>query len=393
MFERILAETLHRGSRSVLLLGPRQVGKSTLLQSLQPDLTINLASPTAFRDYATHPERLEWELRAAGPQVQTVFLDEVQRVPELLNLVQVLIDEQPRRFRFLLSGSSARKLKRGRANLLPGRIHVHYLHPLLACELGPAFDIERVLAQGTLPGIYAETDPGARQMDLRSYADTYLREEIQAEALVRNIGGYGRLLELLAAASGRVLNLNVLCRDAGLAYETARRYVEVLEDTLLAFRVPAWTASDRSSLIRHPKIFLFDLGVRNALLRRPLDRPLDDERGFLLEHLVAFELHRRLGSALPRAALYFYRTRYGAEVDFVLEVDGEIWAIEVKSGRRVDRSDLRGLISFQSNKVPVKRRLVVFLGPRRQEVDDVEIVPLDDFLAELPPASIRGELK
>ena len=167
-------------------------------------------------------------------------------------------------------------------------------------------------------------DPALREADLRSYADTYLREEVQAEALVRNIGGYGRLLELLAATSGRVLNLNALCRDAGLSYETARRYIEVLEDTLLAFRVPAWTASERSSLIRHPKIFLFDLGVRNALLRRPLDRPFDDERGFLLEHLVAFELHRRLGSALPRAALFFYRTRHGAEVDFILEVDREL---------------------------------------------------------------------
>ena len=176
MFERIPAGTLCGGSRSILLLGPRQVGKSTLLQSLRPDLTVNLASPLTFREYATHPERLEQELRAAGPEVRTVFLDEVQRVPELLDVVQVLVDEQPRRFRFLLSGSSTRKLRRGRANLLPGRIHVHYLHLLLVDELGSAFDIDRVLVHfGTLPGIYAEEDPSLREADLRSYADTYLR--------------------------------------------------------------------------------------------------------------------------------------------------------------------------------------------------------------------------
>ncbi|MGA7306005.1 MAG: AAA family ATPase, partial [Rhodothermales bacterium] len=249
---------LVRGKRSVLLLGPRQVGKSTLLGSLDPELSINLASPAAFRDYATHPERLEAELHGAGPDIRTILLDEVQRVPALLDVVQLFIDEQPGRFRFLLSGSSARKLRRGQANLLPGRIHVHHLHPLLACELEGSFDLDRALAHGTLPAIYAETDPATREADLRSYADTYLREEIQAEALVRNIGGYGRLLELVAAESGKILNLSSLARDAGLSYETARRYVEVLEDTLVVFRVPAWSGSDRASLVAHPRLFLFD---------------------------------------------------------------------------------------------------------------------------------------
>ncbi len=384
MFERVLGNQLRLGKRSVLVLGPRQVGKSTLLGSLKPDLAVNLASPAAFRDYATHPERLEHELRAAGSDVRTVLIDEVQRVPTLLDMVQVFLDEHPRRFRFLLSGSSARKLKRGQANLLPGRVHVHYLHPLLACELGQQFDIDRVLAHGTLPGIYSETDKTTREADLRSYADTYLREEVQAEALVRNIGGYGRLLELVAASSGKILNLNSLCRDAALSYETARRYVEVLEDTLVVFRVPAWSGSDRTSLVSHPKLFLFDLGVRNALLRRPLDRPLDDERGFLLEHLVAYEIQRRLGGSLPRAALYYYRTRHGSEVDFILEIDRELWAIEVKAGRSVDRRALRGLASFSDRTRRVKRQIVVFLGPRKQQIEGAEILPLHEFLEELP---------
>lgn len=384
MYQRLLGPVLRSNQRSALILGPRQVGKSTLLSSLRPDIAVNLASPRAFREYVSHPERLERELRAAPPGAKTVFIDEAQRVPALLDVAQVFLDEHPGRFRFLLSGSSARKLRRGRANLLPGRVHAHRMHPLLACELGADFDLERALAHGTLPGIYAEPDPRLRSADLRSYADTYLREEIQAEILVRNLGGFSRLLDLVAASSGRILNLHALCKDAGLAYETARRYVEVLEDTLVAFRVPAWSGSDRTRLVRHGKLFLFDIGVRNALLRRPLDRPLPDERGLLLEYFVACELQRRLGTHWPEAALFHYRTRGGAEVDFVVEVGRELWGIEVKAGTNVTRAMLRGLASFAARSPRVSRRIVVFLGARAQVIDGVEVLPLADFLALLP---------
>ena len=384
MYERNLTRILRGSQRSVLLLGPRQVGKSTLLSSLGPDLTLNFASPHVFRDYVGHPERLERELNAAPERLRTVFLDEVQRIPALLDAVQVAVDRRPSRFRFLLSGSSARKLRRGQANLLPGRVHVHRLHPLTVRELGETFDLDRVLAHGTLPGIYRESNPDVRASDLRSYTDSYLREEVQAETLVRNVGGFSRLLDLVAAASGRILNVHKLSRDAGLGYETARRYFEVLEDTLVAFRVPAWSGSDRANLIRHPKLFLFDLGVRNALLRRPLDRPLDDERGLLLEHLVALELFQRLTSFWPEASLHHYRTRHGLEVDFVLSFGRETWGIEVKSGRRVHTSMLRGLKGLAYRNPQVTRKILVFLGPRPQVLDGVEILPLKDFLELLP---------
>lgn len=384
MYERAIQPLLSRGRRSILLLGPRQVGKSTLLGLLEPDLVINLASPAAFRDYVTRPDRLEAELRAADSSTRTVLLDEVQRVPALLDAVQVILDDMPGRFRFLLSGSSARKLRRGQANLLPGRIHVHYLHPLLASEMGSEFRLERVLAHGSLPGIYSERDPAARERDLRSYVDTYLREEIQLEALVRDIGAYTRLLEHVAAASGRVLNLRALCGDAGVSYETARRYLGVLEDTLVAFRVPAWRGSDRSRLIAHPRVFLFDLGVRNALLRRPLDRPLEDERGLLLEHLVAYELHRRAGDLWPEARLWHFRTHGGTEVDFVLEVGRELWGIEVKSSRDVRAKSLAALDGLAAHTRQLKRRIVVFLGARRQKLNGVEVLPLEEFLSGLP---------
>ncbi len=384
MYERLISVHLRRHRRSILLLGPRQVGKSTLLAQLQPDLTINLAQLSTFRDYVSQPERLERELKAAPPQVQTIFIDEVQRVPSLLDGVQALVDEWPGRFRFLLSGSSARKLRRGQANLLPGRAILHSLHPLLVSELGPDFDIDRVLAHGTLPGIYSEPDPMLRAQELLSYADAYLREEVQAESLVRDIGGYARLLDFVAASSGRVINLNSLSRDAAVSYETARRYLQVLEDTLILVRIPAWSGSDRASLVAHPKMILFDIGVRNALLRRPLNRPLEDERGVLLEHLVGLELQRRTRDLWPGMSLFHFRSRGGAEVDYVLEVGREIWAIEVKAARRVDRTDLRGFTAFALRTGKPVRNILVYLGARKQQLEKTEVFPLSEFLAQLP---------
>ncbi len=231
-----------------------------------------------------------------------------------------------------------------------------------------------------MPGIYAKSDAESRSSTLRSYVDVYLREEIQAEALVRDIGGYSRLLDLVAACSGRVVNLHALSRDAAVSYETARRYLDVLEDTLILFRIPAWRGSDRASVVAHPKILLFDLGVRNAILRRPLDRPLDDERGLLLEHLNGLELRRREGTIWPELRVQHFRTRRGAEVDFVLSVGREHWAIEIKASRNVDARDLKGLAAFAEQ----ARRIVVFLGARRQRIDDVEVVPVEDCLEELP---------
>lgn len=384
MYERRISATLAHGKKSLLLLGPRQVGKSTLLKSLSPDLSLNFADPRTYREYVVRPEKLSDELNAAGGGIKSILLDEVQKVPVLLDVVQVILDNHPRRFRFLLSGSSARKLRKGHANLLPGRIHVHHLHPLLASEMGTEFNLNRILAHGSLPGIYAEKDPQERAASLSAYADIYLREEIQAEALVRDVGGYGRLLEIIAASSGKILNLNAVCRDAGIRYETARRYLEVLLDTLVSFTVPAWSGSDRASLVAHPKVFLFDLGVRNALLRHPLDTPLEDEKGVLLEHFVAYEIHRRMGSLWPEAKLFHYRNRHGAEVDFVVEAGKEIWAIEVKSSRDSTGVRLSGLESLQERVGRIGRKIVVFLGTRKQMREGVEFLPLEDFLQELP---------
>jgi predicted AAA+ superfamily ATPase len=385
VYRRLLLDTLKGGRQSFLLLGPRQVGKTTLLQELGPDLVIDLADLANLRRYQQRPDTLDGELAALkGKGPHQVLIDEVQRVPALLDQIQGWADREKGRIRFLITGSSARKLRRGQANLLPGRVHLHYLHPLLVRELGDDFDLERVLAHGTLPGVYSESDPIQRTRTLASYSDLYLREEVQAEALVRDLGGYGRLLDMMAASSGAILNLRKLCKDAEIPYETARRYVEVLEDTLLVFRVPAWSGSDRHSLVGHPRTYFFDTGVRNAMLRRPLDRPLEDERGLLLEHLVAQELHRRVQNAWYGTRLFHFRDRGGAEIDFVLEVGRELWGIEVKSARTLKDLPRRGFDALESRAKGLKRRIVVFLGPRPQKIEGVEVLPLTTFLDELP---------
>jgi len=267
---------------------------------------------------------------------------------------------------------------------LPGRVVVYAIHPLLERELGASFELDRALAHGTLPATWTEDDAERRAELLRSYTDVYLREEVQAEALVRDLGGYVRMLDFVAAASGTTVNVNALCRAAEIRHETARRYLDVLEETLVMFRVPAWSGSDRASLIAHPKLYLFDIGVRNALLRRPLDRPLEDERGLLLEHFIAQELHRRIGTFWPEARLFHYRTKHGAEVDFVVEVGRDLWGIEVKSARRASSDMTTGLASLGDRTKRLTRKILVCMTDHRARLGDVEVLPIREFLAELP---------
>jgi predicted AAA+ superfamily ATPase len=197
--------------------------------------------------------------------VSVVFVDEVQKVPALLDEVQALIDRGG--VRFILTGSSARKLRRGGGNLLAGRAVTRRLHPLTGRDLGDRFDLGRALRFGTLPAVVTSSDEEARDL-LRSYGETYLREEIQAEAVVRNLGGFARFLDVAAAQCGEILNYTAVGRDAGLATRTVQEYFQVLEDTLIGFRLEAWGRSPRARLVRHPRFYLFDTGITNALTHR-----------------------------------------------------------------------------------------------------------------------------
>ena len=254
--------------RSALLLGPRQTGKSTLVRSLLPrrSWSVDLLRHDVFLRYSKEPERFRLEAEAqirAG--VRVVFVDEIQRVPGLLEEIHGLIETH--RIRFLLTGSSARKLRRGAANLLAGRAATRRLHPLTLAEQGERFDLERTLRYGSLPAVVTGSARDARDL-LASYAETYLREEVQAEALVRNLGGFARFLDVVAAENGGIVNASAVARDAALAPRTVQEYYQILEDTLIGLRIEPWRHSPRARLVGHPRFYLFDTGVTNALARR-----------------------------------------------------------------------------------------------------------------------------
>jgi predicted AAA+ superfamily ATPase len=384
VLDRLIAPRLRAGRKSVLLLGARQVGKSTLARSLGPNLVINLADEATYLAHAKDPGLVARELRALRSD-SLVVLDEIQRLPSVLNTLQALLDGGMRH-RLILTGSSARQLKRGGANLLPGRVVLEHLDPLTIWELGDRFDLELALRIGTLPGIYL--DPGSAPEVLAAYAIGYLREEIQAEALLRDVGSYARFLDAAAAASGQWMNYSKLASDTEIPKETIRRFFQILEDTLLAFRIPPFTLSRaRRRVSQRDRFVFFDLGVRNALLDLQHRAPSPTDRASLLEQwvilqCVAFARAHRL----PWRASS-YRTEAGAEVDLVIDTGEEVLAIEIKAGKTVAPAQLRGLRSFREVAHRRVHGFVVFTGERAQRLDgDVRAVPYAEFLLETLPA-------
>jgi predicted AAA+ superfamily ATPase len=381
MINRTLEKRLQDTERHILVLGARQVGKTTMLRTLSPAFAINLANETELIKYSRDPGLLVREVRALDPGGGLISIDEVQREPRLLNSVQVLIDEGVP-YRFVLTGSSARKLRRGRANLLPGRVILEYLDPLTVAEVGSDFELNRAMRIGCLPGIYQDEEYGSDILD--TYVTTYLREEIQAEALVRNIGSYARFIDVAAASSGHWINYSKLASDAEIPKETLRRFYSVLEDTLVAFRIPPFreTPSHRR-VTQRDKFLLFDIGVRNALLglhRRPI---ATTEVGSLFEQLVALQCIYFNRAHRKGWTISSYRTHSGVEVDLVITTGEQTVAIECKAGRQVREAALRGLRSFEAGLAAPVKKYVVYRGDRRQVFSCGELaVPWMEFLLE-----------
>jgi len=382
MIKRSLGPVLANAKRSFLLLGPRQTGKSTLVSSLKPDLTINLAHEATYLEFARNPRELEERLGALPlAQRQTVFVDEVQRLPSLLNTVQALLDASPSRYRFFLTGSSARKLRRGRANLLPGRIFTYQLGSIVSCEMDYKLDTTQALSHGTLPGILVEPDRYVKEKTLSSYAATYLKEEVQAEALTRNLEGFARFLSVCAEYAGRFLDLAKLAADAQIARQSAVRYFEVLEDCLIVQRLAPFAKSARRRLVQHPRYYFFDPGVLNGLLGNFKASP--DRIGNLFEHLIFTQIAHSALALDKQINLSSYRTEHGAEVDFIVTSNGETLAIESKASRNVGRSDLRGLDSFAEYYGKPHRSMVFYLGAERRKMGRVKVLPWQEGLREI----------
>jgi predicted AAA+ superfamily ATPase len=377
MYTRLLEEKLRKAKRSVLLLGPRQTGKSTLVRSLQPDLTINLADQETFVDFLRNPALL----RSTIGRHRSVFIDEVQRIPSLLNTIQAILDAGARPPKFYLTGSSARRLRRGQANLLPGRVFTYDLGPLARAELGDELDLRAALSKGLLPGVYVEEDRETWTKLLRSYAATYLKEEIQAESLTRSLEGFYRFFDVVVSRSGTFIDFTKFSRQAAVERMSARRYFDVLVDTLVVHPVESFARSGRTRLVQHPRYYLFDVGVLNGALGNFTVSP--DRIGLLLEHLV---LQLVLSGAASRdhdIRVSTYRTEAGAEVDFILERGPDVWALEVKASRNVSAGDLRGLKSFGDFCGKRHTAMVLYLGEGEQLIDGVRVLPVAAAIAAL----------
>jgi predicted AAA+ superfamily ATPase len=290
----------------------------------------------------------------------------------------VLLDSAPQRYKFFLTGSSARKLRRGQANLLPGRIFTYHLGPVVTREMDYRLDTNQALAHGTLPGILFEPDAKIKEKTLSSYAATYLKEEVQAEALTRNLEGFARFLSVCAEYAGQFLDLSKLATDAQIARQTAVRYFEVLEDCLIVQRLAPFAKSARRRLVQHPRFYFFDPGVLNGLLGN--FHLSADRMGNLFEHLICSQILSSAAALDQTINLYAYRTEHGAEVDFIIKVDREIIAVETKASRNISSTDIRGFASFADYYTKPHRAVVLYLGATRRKINAVEIFPWQEGL-------------
>jgi predicted AAA+ superfamily ATPase len=357
--------------KSLFLFGPRQTGKTALVRHALPAARIyDLLDADVFLTLSRRPAQLGEEL---GPNDRLVVLDEIQKLPVLLDEVHRLIEQ--RQVRFVLTGSSARKLRRGGVNLLGGRAPSRTLHPFIQRELGNQFVLAKALDRGLVPSIYFSDSP---REDLRAYVGTYLKEEIAAEALTRNVPAFSRFLEVAALSHGTMLNFSAVASDAQVPTSTVREYFHILEDTLLARAVPAWTRTRTRKAIGTAKHYFFDVGVVRHLQHRSGIARRSPEFGEAFESYIFHELSTYIDytEAVPLA---YWRSTSNFEVDFVL---ADTTAIEVKAKEPVGERDLRGLRALKEESL-LRQYVVVSLEPRARTVDGIRILPWQDFLGEL----------
>lgn len=365
---------------SYFLFGPRGTGKSTWLKMTYPDgLIIDLLSQEQQRFYLADPDRLT-QVVVGHSATNTFIIDEIQRVPDLLSVVHSLIEQYPEK-QFILTGSSARKLKRSGVDLLGGRAILKTCHPFMAAELGGAFDLEDAIRFGLVPLVCSSKD---KKATLDAYMGLYLREEVQAEGLVRNIGAFARFLEAISFSHGGVLNLSEVARECEVSRKVVEGYVQILTDLLVGVEIPVFSRRAKRQLIKHSKFYFFDAGVyRSIRPAGPLDRA-EEMDGLALEGMVMQHLRAWIGYSGNKAAIYFWRTKSGSEVDFIVYGPDTFAAVEVKNAGKVHATDLRALTSFGED-YPEARRILVYRGSRRLQMEGTLCIPADQFLKELRP--------
>ena len=384
MFKRLLKPSI---ARSFFLFGPRATGKSTLLHQLLPEtdaLWVDLLDPDTESSLSRRPSQLtailRRELESKRPR-KWVVIDEVQKIPELLSIAQQFI--QRKEFLFALTGSSARKLKRGGANLLGGRASWFELSSLAHIELGKRFELDEVLHWGSLPEVF-ELEPTEKVRMLRAYGSLYLKEEVVAEQLIRKIQPFRSFLELAALQNSQIVNYAKFARDCNVDITTIQGYFEILADTLIGFELPPFDLSIRKRQRRNPKFFLFDTGVARSLagiLEQPLD-PRTQAYGKVFEQFVITEFRRLILSLEKDWRMSYLTTRDGAEIDLIIEAGTDLWAIEIKSSEEIDLVEVRKFESLAGD-LPNARLLFISRCPRAQKHGRVECLPWDSAFQEV----------
>jgi predicted AAA+ superfamily ATPase len=381
--KKYIPRLLKAPKESFFLLGPRGTGKSTWLKHAYPEaIRIDLLIPQQERIYLAAPERLK-EITDTLKPGETIILDEIQRAPGLLPVIHSLIEEG-RGIQFIMTGSSARKLRREIGNLLGGRALLRIMPPFFAAELGDAFQLSSALKIGLIPMIVEALDPLEK---ILNYVGTYLREEVLAEGLIRQSGDFARFLEVASFSHGNLLNVNEIAREAQVKRNTVDNYLQILEDLLLSFRLNVFTRKARRALVSHPKFYYFDVGVFRSLRPQgPLDREAELE-GPALEGLIAQHLRAWVQLQKEPHQLSFWRTKSQVEVDFILYGPKGFWAIEVKRGQEVHSHDLKGLQTFQ-DEYPECTPFFLYLGKERRKICGIDCIPVEMFLKNLTPLQL-----
>ena len=367
------------GKESFFLWGARQTGKSTLLRESYPDCRwLDLLKSDEYVYYSARPERLRQEIEADGPEPdKQIVIDEVQRIPELLNEVHWLIENY--RLNFALCGSSARKVRHGGANLLGGRAFRYFLRGVTAAELGGDFDLDRLLNHGYLPRTY-ETDEPDRMLE--SYIGDYLQEEIAAEGLVRRLPTFASFLDIASLSDGESVNFTNISRECGVSAPTVKGYFEILDDTLLGTWLPAYRQRNKRRVAKAPKFYFADVGVVNRLARRGTVIAGSEQYGKAFENWVHHELSAYITYQNVNAKLNYWRLASGVEVDFL--VDNLSLAVEAKSSENISSQHLRGLRSIAVEYPEIDQRVIVCRERRARITDDgILILPAERFVERL----------
>ncbi len=365
---------------SYFLFGPRGTGKSWFTKKRNPDaLRFDLLDPETLRDLAARPERLSEAVRS-NLGITEVVIDEVQKLPELLEVVHSLIEEKIG-VQFILTGSNERSLRKAGINLLGGRALQTEMHPYMACEIGSDFKLDEALEIGMVPVVRANADPLTAR---NSYNALYIQEEVRQEGFIRSIGDFSRFLEALSFSQGGVLNITNVARECQVPRKTVEGFLSIIEDLKLSYRVPVFDKRAKRQLAAHPKFYYFDVGVYRA--NRPAG-PLDNTDlipGAALETLVMQHLRAWCAYSGGKHSLSYWHTRNGLEVDAVVYGESGLFAYEIKNATKIRSEMLRGLMAFKKD-YPIAKIAVLYRGQERQIIENVECIPIDEFLKTLKP--------